>query len=295
MIACYGPLMRSKKYCLPMLAKKHIAQYAVFYLLCFLLNYAWSFYHGLLFSQIEPVYFINKIDITGNLLMLSGIQHKLIASQDWRIFFDLFYLVLPIILTYACLKCNRYQTIIAISTALFNIIYNYYYSMMSFVSIEVLIGWMIVPLIFAARWPERFYFTLHSVRILFILFFFSAALWKIRAGGIFNSEQMSGILISQHATYLIYAHNTFSNFLIFLITHKNISYALYCIAFLFELIFIFGFFTLKFDKYLLLVFCLFIIFNYILMEINYFTWLPFAGCLYFSKYRIIEINDKISR
>ena len=219
--------------------------------------------------------------------MLSDIQHSLINSASLRMTFDLTYLLLPAILVYMCLQNKRSQSLIALCTALFNIMYNYYFSTMSFVSIEVLVGWMIVPMIFIARKPKDFYFTMHAVRILFILFFFSAALWKIRAGGIFNIGQMSGILLSQHASYLLNNTSWFSQMIEYLIEHEKLSYLLYLFAFLAELCFITGLFTRRFDKYLILIFCLFAVFNYFLMEINYFTWLPFMGCLYFSKYTIV--------
>jgi len=271
------------------LTEKHITQFAIIYLICFLANFGWSFYNGLLFSVLQPVFFLNKLDITGNIIMLSNIQHSLLQSQVVRIIFDLVYLLLPVLLILACIQNKKSQTFIAIITSLFSIIYNYYFSIMSFVSIEVFVGWMIVPLVLTARTPLKFYYAMHSVRIIFLIFFFSAAIWKIRAGGIFNIEQMSGILVSQHASVLLNSENIFSSLINYLVQHYKIAYVLYLISFVIELSFLTGLFTKKFDKFLIVLFCLFAFLNYLLMEINYFSWLPFLGCLYFSNLKVEEV------
>jgi len=73
---------------------------------------------------------------------------------------------------------------------------------MSFVSKEPFIAWMLFPLMFTGFQTKGFYFKLHILRILFILFFATAGLWKLRGGGAFNVEQFSGILLHQYATVL---------------------------------------------------------------------------------------------
>jgi hypothetical protein len=268
-----------------LLTNKHIKQFAVYYLVCFLLCYAWFLYNGLLFSSINPVFFLNRQDVSHNIIMLTNLQHLLIENKWLRIFFDLTYLVLPVLLVYTCVKNKRAQRVLAICTAVFNIFYCSCLSSMSFVSAEVFVAWMIVPLIFCQRTINSFYYLLHCIRFFFIIIFFSAAVWKIRAGGIFNTEEMAAILLRQHASYLISnGSRWFSQLIIYLINHSLLSYCLYLFAFIAEFIFIVGFFTKKFDKYLILLFCAFVFFNYFLMGINYFTWMPFIGCLYFSKY-----------
>jgi hypothetical protein len=274
-----------------LLTNKHIKQFAVYYLICFLLCFAWFFYNGLLLSSINPVFFLNRLDVTQNIMMLTNLQHFLIENKWLRIFFDLIYLVLPVLLVYTCIKNKKGQKILAIFTAFFNVFYCTYLSSMSFVSVEVFVAWMIVPLIFYHRTTKGFCYLLQCARLFFIIAFFSAAIWKIRAGGIFNTEEMSAILLRQHTSYLISnGSRWFSQFIGYLINHTLLSYCLYLLAFIAEFIFIVGFFTRKFDKYLILLFCLFVFFNYFLMGINYFTWLPFIGCLYFSKY-ITGVKD----
>jgi hypothetical protein len=268
-----------------LLTNTHTKQFAVYYLICFLLCYAWFFYNGLLFSSINPVFFLNRLDVTQNIMMLTNLQHLLIENRWLRIFFDLIYLVLPVLLVYTSVKNKKGQRLLALCTAFFNIFYCIFLCAVSFISVEVFAAWMIVPLIFYHRTTKGFYYLLQCVRLFFIIAFFSAAIWKIRAGGIFNTEEMSAILLRQHASYLISNSNRwFSQLISYLINHPLLSYCLYLLAFMAEFAFIVGFFTKKFDKYLILLFGAFVLFNYFLMGINYFMWLPFLGSLYFSKY-----------
>jgi len=216
--------------------------------------------------------------------MLTNLQHYLLQYHWLRICFDIAYLLFPVFLVYTCLKNKKAQSVLALSTAFFSILYNSFFSTMSFVSIENAVAWMFVPLLFYPRTIMGFYYFLQCERLLFIIIFFSAALWKIRVGGLFNVEGMSTILFRQHASYLaVQSGGMYTNLITYLINHQAVSYLLYFFAFVAEFIFVVGLFTKKFDKILMLSFCLFALADYILMGINYFTWLPFLGCLYFSK------------
>ena len=221
--------------------------------------------------------------------MLSNLQHAIIQYHWLQIYMDIIYLLLPAALLYSVYKNKKLQPFLAIITALFNMVYTSFFSTISFVSIENFTAWMFVPLIFIFRSPKGFHYLLHTCRLVFITAFFSAALWKIRGGGIFNIEEMSAILFRQHAGYLSLNNvSWYSNFITFLISNQAISFTLYVFAFIAELIFVIGYFTTKWDKYLIFSFCLFALFDYLLMGINYFTWLPFMGCFYFSRYKINE-------
>ncbi len=251
--------------------------------------YAWYFFHSLLFSSINPVFFLNRLDVTHNIIMLTNFQNFLIQSRLVRIIFDLLYLLLPVLLVYTVVKNKKGIGIIAAATCIFSIVYASLFCSMSFVSVEVFVAAMLVPIIFCTVSVKGFYYRMHCIRIIFILMFFSSALWKIRAGGIFNTEEMSAILLRQHSSYLVSNSNDwFGNMITYLINHAAIAYSLYLFAFIAEFIFVIGLFTRRFDKYLIISFCLFSVFDYLLMGINYFTWLPFLGCLYFSKYSIAD-------
>lgn len=259
----------------------------VFYLGCFLVLYAWFAYHGLLFYCIKPVFFLNKLDVTHNIFMLSNLQHMLMKNTWLQLFFDACFIILPLLLTYSCVKEYKWRSFIAVITGLFTIVYCSFLSTMSFVSVENYLAWMFVPFIFYPRSVKGFYFTMHMVRLLFAIFFFSAALWKLRTGAVFNLEEMSAILFRQHASYLtIGISNWYNNLMQFLISNPGFSYYFYLFAVVAEFVFIAAFFTRRFDKYLIISFLLFAVFDYLLMNINYFTWLPFMGCFYFSRFML---------
>lgn len=177
------------------------------------------------------------------------------------------------------------QSYIAVLTGIFNFVYTLLLSSVTPLSISGFAGWILLPWIFVSRSDTGFYFSLNSIRYLFLLFFFSAGLWKIRTGAIFNTEQMSGVLLLQHAAYLVDAPSDwFTKCVNYLVIHKQFSFLLYLSVTAAELVFVIGFFTKKYDKVLMVIFLLFVLFDFILMRINYFPWVAFLGCLWFAKY-----------
>jgi len=270
-----------------LLTDKHTSQFAFFYLACFLLSYAWYFYNGLLFSQIQPVFFVNRLDFARNILMLSKLQRLLLGNNWLCACFDVIYLILPVMLTVAVAANSKGKKIIAFSTVIFSFIYGIFFSGISYISPELMMGWVLIPLIFSANTLQGFYFYLHSIRIIFILMLVSAGLWKLKAGGLFNIEEMAGILLRQHQVYLVSNKDDwFTQFVFFLVQHKVTAYIFYLLATVAELIFAAGLFTRKLDKFLIIVFCLFFLFDFFLMRINYFSWIVFMGCFYFSQFDI---------
>ena len=156
-----------------LLTEKHIKQFAVYYLICFILCYAWYFYFGLLFSSINPVFFLNRLDVSHNIIMLTNLQHFLLQSKLLRIIFDSTFLLLPVFLVYLVIKKKKGIYVIAIATCIFSIIYSSLFCSMSFVSVEVFAATMFVPIIFCTISVKGFYYRMHCIRIIFILMFFS--------------------------------------------------------------------------------------------------------------------------
>lgn len=276
-----------------LLTEKHTRKIALLYAGIFAIVSCWYIYHRLVFTSIWPAFFLAKADITGHLIMGTNLQHALIESRQLRIIFDLLYFFLPFLMVFTFIKKYRAAVFIAWFSILFNTVYVYLFSMMSFVSIEPLVTWIFMPLLFTARSLPSFYFKMHAIRILFILFFVSAGLWKLRTGEAFDTGQMSGILASQHAAILASGQNNFFIQLVsFLIDHPAISWLMYLLVIAGELFFLAGLFTKRFDRVLIIILIVFIVFDYYLMEINYFSWLPFALCFYYSKYYLPETLPK---
>jgi hypothetical protein len=219
--------------------------------------------------------------------MSTGFQQLIMNHTLVRWVLDIGFMSMPFVLYMAVIKEWKLQRVIAIFTALFVMLYGYFFSMMSSMSIEMYIAWMLFPLLFSGKTVEAFYYRLHILRYLFVLFFFSTALWKIRAGGIFNPEQFSAILLQQHLPVLVSApHYWFSEWVHWLLNHPYVSFSLYLLATAIEFVFVIGFFTKKYDRILAVLLSCFLVMDYFLMEINYFTRLPFLGCLYFSRYKL---------
>ena len=272
-----------------LLSEKHIKQFAWFYLLCFLINFSWFWLNGLLFSLVNPVFFLNRLDFTRNILMLGDIQHFIMDNLWLRICLDVIYLLLPITLTLAAILNCRAKAIIAFCTIAFTIFYAIFFSAFTYISIEGYISWILIPLILSASTTNGSYYYLHAVRILFILIFVSAAVAKIRSGAIFNTGQMAGILLKQHNIYLVSdPDDRFTKSIYYLVQHKAIAHIFFLSGTIAEMLFAIGLFTRKFDRYLILVFCIFLAADLFLMRINYFTWMVFMGCFYFSAFSLTD-------
>ncbi|MBC7867972.1 MAG: hypothetical protein H7X88_10620 [Gloeobacteraceae cyanobacterium ES-bin-316] len=108
---------------------------------------------------------------------------------------------------------------------------------------------------------------------------------------------MSAILVRQHSAILVATPGGWHSYFIrYLIMHSSVSYFIYALGTIAELSFIIGFFTKKFDLFLMLILCFFILFNFFLLEINYLPWIAFGGFFWFSKFKEPkEVSKTISQ
>ena len=255
----------------------------------------WYVAHGISFNQVKPLFFNAGPDITGHLIFGTGLQHSLLQHGWLRLVMDLLFFLLSPFLVYCFIKRKRGVAFLACFSIIFNILYIYLLSAMSFVSKEPFIAWMLMPVLFTKNNTTSFYFKLNALRILFILFFASAGIWKLRGGGAFDMETMSGILVRQHSIALAAGAHNFLLFIVrFLIEHPAISFIIYWLVILAEIFFFIGLFTKRFDRLLIIILVLFICFDYVLMQINYFSWLPFALLFYYSRYGLAAYQAKQS-
>ena len=266
------------------LNNSHRKNFALFYFSCFTISFCWLFFNGWLLHELQPVFFLNRLDVTLNILFLTGIQNAIIKSFAIQLSLDILYFFLPLSLVFVVNR--KMQFYFAILNSIFNLTYALILSSVSPLSIAGFIGWILLPMLFVFTSDRGFYYAVNSMRYIFLLIFFSAGLWKIRTGGVFNTEQMSAILLKQHAAYLTQSPTDwFSRIVYYLVINYRFSYIVYVCAVIAELVFVIGFFTKKADKLLILIFLLFILFDFFLMRINYFAWIAFLGCLWFAKYK----------
>src|SRR5258708_1304952 len=67
---------------------------------------------------------------------------------------------------------------------------------------EPFILYVLLPLAMITRREERFYLLLKACRFYFIYVFVSAAVWKIARGAVWNTDEMSRILLVPHSDLL---------------------------------------------------------------------------------------------
>ena len=268
-------------------------QFIYLYSICIALFFLWLYFNGLLLSQLNPILFINRLDLSLNILNASGLTAQVLKSKTLKVFLDAAFIVLPFLMLISFQFRWKIKSIIPIILSIFIWVYGLILSSMSSLSVEGFAALTLVPIIFTADKETKYYFLFNCLRYSFIIIFFSTALWKFRGGGIFNIEQMSGILVNQHSVLL--AKNTdtfFTNLLKYLINHPTFSWLIFAIGIFIEFFFVVGLFTKKLDRVLLILLIGFFLMDYILMQINYMAWLPFAGVLYFSRYTSLSLQEK---
>ena len=255
--------------------------------------FIWLYFNGLLLNQLKPLLFINRLDISLNLINASGLTRQVIKSDSLKLFLDVTFILLPLTMLFSFIFNWKIKNSIPILLSLFIWLYGLLLSSMSTLSVEGFFAFTLVPLIFTTEKETKYFFLFNILRYAFIIVFFSTALWKFRGGGIFNLEQMSGILVNQHSSLLAEnADNFFTNLLKYLINHPTFSYLIFATGIFIEFCFVIGLFTKRLDRVLLLLLISFFLMDYFLMQINYMAWLPFAGLLYFSRYTSLPLQER---
>jgi hypothetical protein len=258
--------------------------YCTFFLFVLLFKY---FNHGFLY-QLDPAFFFNRLDFSTWLIQLTGLHQLMINNNSLCLIADIIYAVLPFIFLFTFLQKRNWSVGVAVSLFIFNFIYAIIVCMFSLNALEQLVPFILFPLIFIPLSLNSFWFLFQALRYFFLFYFASAGVWKFVQGGIFNLQQMSGILIVQHKDLLVNASGSFwqLNLYSWLIEKPMIGYMLYLISALLELLFIIGFFTKRLDKWLIIIYLLFLIMDAVIMRIHYWETLPFIITLLYSNFAL---------
>ena len=234
-----------------------------FYLGCVIL-FALRFVSSTLFSQMsQPILIGPGIDNTYWVFHLLGIPHIATHSVIWSAVLDILLFLLPVM---ASLMQGR--RIIAILFSLLALTYQITYSSYSTHHYHSLVGILFLSIPFWFGPGLRFIYVWEAVRYYFFFIFASASLWKLSTGAIFESSQMSSILMSQHAQMIYdYPASTLTHFYSYLIAHQGIARLFLIAGFLTQLSFFGGFFTKRFDRMYMILFITFFIMNYLIMHI----------------------------
>jgi hypothetical protein len=217
--------------------------------------------------------------------MKTGIHQSLLNNVTGWLIWDIVFYSMPFLLWFTYFKNIRLSTIISVIMLFVNWLYIQLYTLYPANSIESYTSWLLFPFLFVTLNLRRFYFILQGLRYFFLYFFASAGLWKIVQQGIFNMNQMSGVLLYQHKEYLSSSYNWYASFIYWLINHPSTSYLFYLSATLLELSYIIGFFTKKYDHFLIAGFLVFLLIDILLMRIHYWEVSAFLIALYYSRFK----------
>jgi hypothetical protein len=261
------------------------------YLLIFYALGIWKWLDGGWLYQYDPFVFQTRMDGTSWLFMRSGFHQWLISHPGIYIWADLFFYTMPLLWYLVDSRWPGRSWLLGWLMLLVNWVYVQTFTLYPTNSIEGHFAWLMMPLLFLVRDKKGFSLVLSGLRYVFLFFFFSAGFWKIYLGGVFNPAQMSNILVLQHGHFLTQAPNTFfTRWTQWLIYHPTIGWVLYLLATLNELIFVVGFFTRRWDRWLLVLFLIFLFFDQLVMQIAYYEMIPMLIPLYFSSRDLKKTN-----
>jgi hypothetical protein len=276
------------------LTEKHRLRFTIAWVALFYLLAAYKWWQGMWLYQFDPFFFKIRFDGISWLLMQTGFHQWMMHKPLAQIIFDIAFYGMPLVyLIVYGFKKQRAAQQVAVAWCIINWIYVLLYTLYPTNSIEAHTPWLLFPILFAAVNLRSFYFLLRGLRYFFVFFFFSAGVWKLVNGGAFEPAQMSGILLAQHATFLVSDPMHWqSRFIYMLIEMPIAGFLLYWAATLIELFFVVGFFSRRFDKLLIVLFVLFLMFDYLVMRIPYFEVSPYLLTLLYSPYGLPEEDDK---
>jgi hypothetical protein len=255
-------------------------RYTLYFTLVFYTLAVYKLINGMWLFQNTPFAFRPYFDGSLWLFLQTGIHQWLLYNQSASVLMDLLFYLMPGLYFTAYFHNLKIAPVLAAFMLLINLVYVWCYTVYPTNSPEGHTAWLFTPVLFMSVTLPGFYLWMHALRYFFLFFFFSAALWKFYQGGVLEPMQMSAILLEQHKDLLVTdAQSWYTSFIYWLVHHPVAGRILYLSATVVELIFIVGFFTRKYDRVLLLLFCMFLLMDVLVMKIPYYEVL--ALCLPF--------------
>jgi hypothetical protein len=203
--------------------------------------------------------------------MQTGLHQWLLNNENGWFLFDTLFYTAPFIYFLHYRYKPAWSCISAIVLLLINWMYIQCYTLYPTNSIGGHLAWLLFPMAFIFNNEKTFQLLFEGLRYFFLFFFFSSGVWKFAEGGIFNSAQMSGVLLFQHGALLTNSPLYWqSKMILYLIQNQAVGYFLYVSTGLLQLAFLVGFFTKKYDGWLAAGFIFFLLMLYFIMRIPYF-------------------------
>ena len=233
---------------------------------------AYHFFCGTLLSQISsppPPLVFPSIDNTYWMLLLSGLPSFIMKQPVLAALFDIALLSLPfMVFIYPAKKWLN--VLFTLCAALYMMLFNLYAGH----HFHTLFGMVLITIPFWSNKPERFELLWKSVRFYTLFIFFSAAIWKLTRGAALQPQHFHQILLHQHAQLFYDNPDGLRTGLVRLILETPVfSYCVMLAAVATQASFLVGFFTEKYDRILLALLLLFVVMNYLMMNIVSFELL----------------------
>ena len=265
---------------------------ALYYVIIFYTLFLYKAANGLLLCQVQPLFVFMRDDVFSWLFMQTGLPQWLPAHPRYFIGFDSIYFLAPALFLYTFTRRNAWVQLAAFLMLVVNWTYIQCYTLYPTNSITLYIALLIFPVIFLAKSGDLFYLLFQGIRYFFLYFFFSAGIWKIVNGGVFNPLQLSAILLDQHKEMLTNSpHWWMTGLVAWLVAHTTFGYILYLLVTGMELFFGIGFFIHQSDKILAVLYIFFLLADHLIMRIPYYETLPFLLTFYLKPVNIPANNS----
>lgn len=236
----------------------------------------------------EPVLFSPAVDNTYWLLHLMGIPQFIASNYTAEITFEVIFLLT----TASCFLAEERFRMLPILFTLEFLIYLVTKNSVVAHQEHGVDALFLMSFIFWTGKETRFSLLLQAFRYYVHFIFISAACWKLFRGSAFLPQQMSEILKSQHLAELSEpVAGTRLQFIIWLINHPSISHGLLLAVVAVQLSFLTGFFTKKFDRWLLLFFFLFYLGDWFVMGLSFYqSWVAALVFLPWSSLQFTSVT-----
>ncbi len=244
-------------------------------------------WNGIFLYQMQPSFINTRMDVFTWFFMYTGLHKSLLNNHMGWLILDCVFMLLPLACFMLFRLKSKWSGVISWLWVIFNWIYIQCYTLYPTNSIEAHLAWLLLPVLFTCTTLRGFYLSYHFFRYFFLWFMVSAGLWKIWQQGFFNYEEMSAIILMQHKEFLASSiGNWFSDLSFWLLRNQGVGYILYVSSAIIELLFVTGFFTRRFDRWLIVLYILFFIMDVLLMRIKYWEMAPFIVTLCYSVYTL---------
>ncbi|HET6254647.1 MAG TPA: hypothetical protein VFE32_11260 [Puia sp.] len=225
-----------------------------------------------LLFQYRPVFFNYNRDLTELWLIATGLPRWMIAHPASFAVTDILAFLVPLPLIRQNFRNRSFSpwpgVLFIFCLALYLLLADIFWQM----HYEPFILLVLIALAWMTDRPGRFYSLVSFCRYYFLYVFVSAAIWKVARGAVFNSQEMSRILLLHHTDLLTGACTSVTcRVYRWLIDHPAVSQIIYIGGVLLEASFMIGFVTRRLDRLLIALAFLFVIADLLLMHIPYWT------------------------